>query len=53
MQSIVRITAAAANQACKGDIVEHGSKNLIKYVSNNGCIIFNDSYVNQNWNNET
>jgi hypothetical protein len=46
MHNIVIITAEAANQACQEDIVEHGSKNLMKYVSNNGWIIFNDSYLN-------
>jgi hypothetical protein len=44
MHNIVIITPEAAIQACPKDIVEHGSKNLMKYISNNGCIIFNDSY---------
>jgi hypothetical protein len=44
MNNIVIITAEAATQACLRDIVEHGSKNLMRYVSSNGCIIFNNSY---------
>jgi hypothetical protein len=46
MHNIVRITAEATSQACEEDIVEHGSKNLMKYASKNGCMKFNNSYRN-------